>query len=231
LKLELRGILQSRYSVKAPDIEETLQAMMDYAYSKEGKSADRIQVYSIAGLILEGWSPSEIIEYLQISRSNFYLHINPDIKERQTKYCKEYYQRPEVKEKARNYQRKHGKMPEVKKKKKDYYQKSEVKEKRMNYQREYLQRPKVKERQKEYLADCPVACLWREEDISDDSDFSRFLTYEELLQRKKAIGLKGRLKEALQNWMLTGVIEESEDLGVKKYAINFSSPFFNYLDY
>jgi len=211
----------SRYSVKAPDIEEKLQAMMDYVSSEDGKKMDKSLAYSIAGLILEGKKLSEITNYLEITYDTLYCYMDPTYREKKKEYLKgylqEYYKRPEIKEKIKNNQR-------------TYRQKPEAKEKKKTYRRVYRQKPEVMEKQREYQKYCPIAYLWREEDISDDSNFSRFLTYEDLLRRKKKIGLKGQLKGPLQDWVLAGIIEESEDLGVKRYAINFSSPYFSCLE-
>jgi hypothetical protein len=175
----------SCYSAKAPDIEEKIQAMMDYVYSEEGKNMDKALAYSIAGLILDGKRPSEIKTYLGLGSETFYYYMNQNFRARVKKHRKEYHERPEVKEK------------------------------RVDYLRE---------------GSCPIACLWRSEEVSDDAPLSEFLAYGELLKRKRELGLKGSLRPALLNWTRMGILKEIDDIRTKRYAIDFSSPFFDQLN-
>jgi len=73
---------------------------------------------------------------------------NPEARENQRKYMREYYHRPEVKARQKERMRIYHK---------DYYQRPEIKKHRESYhrvyQKEYYQRPEIKKRTQEYMKD------------------------------------------------------------------------------
>jgi len=169
----------------------------------------------------------------------------PEIKERRREYAKEYSQRPEVKEKQKEYQRKYQRNrlatdPEFRERQREYRKKRyatdpEYRERQNEYRREYQRNrlatdSEFRERDGKYGKACPIACLWRSEEVHDDLPLSDLLTYEELLQRKKESDLDGSLSAGLLDGLSMGYLTEVNDAGTKRYAIDFSSPFFDHLN-
>jgi len=198
-----------RFFKNADQIED----MISYVNSENGSRLDKDLSQNIAGIILDGKNTRQMCEVLGVDRSKVRNYLNPRLWEKRKKYQKEYRQRPDVRERRNEYGR-------------SYHQKSDVKEKRNEYQKEYRQRPGITER----LAGCPIADLWKEDEVYDDSPLSDFLSKEELLARKKALGLAGSLNRTLVNWEYMGIIKSVEENGIRRYAIDFSSPFFEQLD-
>lgn len=87
--------------------------------------------------------------------------------------------------------------------------------------------PEYKELMNSYQWSCPMACLLREEEVHDNSPLSDFVSEEELQRRKKDLEIPGSLPIALRYGEHQGYIVKVFDQGTNKYAINFSSKFFD----